>query len=49
MSRWLEIEDIEDLEVEGDMLNVLYESDDWGNNYIQIPIEMIKKKLEGEG
>ena len=46
MSRWYEIEDPNDLAVEDEMLIILYGSDDWGNNYIQIPIEMIKALLD---
>ena len=46
MSQWLEIVDIEDLEIDVDNLNVLYDCDIYGNKYITIPISLITKLIE---
>ena len=48
MSQWLEIVDIEDLEIDVDNLNVLYDCDIYGNKYITIPIALITKLIEAE-
>lgn len=45
MSEWLECKDKDDLEVDGEYLNVWFESDDFGNRYIQIPVDFIIEKL----
>ena len=44
MSIWYEIADQEDVELseDGRTIDVLVSSDDFGNNYVMIPIEFIK-------
>ena len=44
MSVWHEIKKQEDVEVseDGKTIDVLFSSDNWGNNYIQIPIKFIE-------
>ena len=48
MSNWIEIKKQEDVELSGDgkTIEVLYSSDEHGNNYIDIPIEFIKSVLQ---
>ena len=47
MSTWYELtEDDIDVSEDGTMLEVLYDTDDWGNNYMEIPIEAIERKLK---
>ena len=43
MSEWYEIKNKEDVEIskDGKSLEVLFNSNDWGNQYIIIPIEFI--------
>lgn len=43
MSRWKGITDPEDVEYDADdkTINILYETDRFGNNYIQVPISFI--------
>ena len=50
MSTWRMVEDIDDIAVSHDKktLEILIGSDDWGNNYIEVPIEFIAKRLNDE-
>lgn len=43
MSIWYEIKDPGDIELDGDELNVLYNSDNQGNYYVAIPIKFLTK------
>ena len=47
MSTWVEIKNQEDVELsdDGKTIEVLYSSDQHGNNYIDIPVEFIKSVL----
>ncbi len=48
MSFWQEIEDKDDVEIDGDDINVLTSSDNFGNNYIHFPKQWIIDLLEKE-
>lgn len=47
MSTWIEIKNKEDVELsdDGKHIEVLYSSDKFGNNYIEIPVEFLKSAL----
>lgn len=47
MSLWREIKDQDDVELskDGKTLDVLYDGDQHGNYYIEIPIEFVKRAL----
>ena len=47
MSVWYEIKDIEDIDIslDGEELHILFDSDDTGNNYVSVPVEMVEKVL----
>lgn len=47
MSVWHTVKDIDDIDIseDGKTLEVLLNSDNFGNNYIEIPIEFVVKKL----
>ena len=51
MSNWIEIKDSEDVSIDNVWGNVhiLYSSDDFGNNYISVPIEFIVGALSESG
>lgn len=48
MSVWYTIEDPEDVEIskDGKTMDVLFSTDDCGNNYVEIPIELVKSCLD---
>ncbi len=47
MSEWYEIEkDSVSLSLDGTKINVLFALNDWGNQYIEIPVEFIIEKLD---
>ena len=50
MSVWYEIQTQEDVDVslDGKFLNVLFSTDDAGNNYVEIPIKFILHCLHGK-
>ena len=50
MSIWIEIKDKDDVELsnDGKSVEVLYQTDDTGNYYIDIPIEFIKSLIKGD-
>ena len=47
MSEWYEIKDQDDVELseDGKTLDVLFKSDNFGNHYVEIPVEYISKVL----
>jgi len=47
MSEWYEVTDKEDVEIseDGQNVDVLFFTNDWGNQYIQIPIDIIHNVL----
>jgi hypothetical protein len=51
MSNWIEIKDQEDVTVDitDDQLEVMLEPDDFGNNYIVIPLSFVFKALHDVG
>ena len=48
MSEWIEIKDPEDVELseDGKHIEVLYNYNAFGNQYIEIPVEYIKNVME---
>jgi phosphoketolase len=50
MSAWIEIKNQEDVQLseDGRTIEVLYEENEFGNCYIEIPIEIIKNILPHE-
>jgi len=48
MSTWYNVKEQEDVEVsnDGETLDILFATDEWGNKYVEIPIEFVKKALE---
>ena len=46
MSTWIEIKDPDDIEVDGDDVNIFYSQDNLGSNFITFKKEIIKKLLE---
>ena len=44
MSEWITIKHAEDVELseDGKTIDVMYNTNEWGNQYIEIPIEFIK-------
>ena len=46
MSEWIEVKDFNDLDIDGEDLNILYEQDNFGAKYITIPMAFIVKILE---
>lgn len=51
MSTWIEIKDAEDIsyDPDDDEINVLYSDDDFGNNYISIPVSFIIEVFKDNG
>ena len=51
MSMWYEVDDIFDLGIsdDGKMLQVRFDTDCNGNNYVEVPMEILKEKLGAEG
>ena len=55
MSTGIEVKDIDDLDIidcgpkGGKVLSILYSSDDLGNNYIDIPLDLLVKFLQERG
>ena len=47
MSTWYEIEDPDDvdLSVDKNEVHILFDSDEWGNKYVSVPVEIIKALL----
>ena len=47
MSEWFEVKNKEDVEVYKDRkdLEILFNTNDWGNQYIIVPIEFIKNAM----
>jgi hypothetical protein len=46
MSEWFTVEEDDvSLSLDGKTINVLFASNDWGNQYIEIPVEFIKAVL----
>jgi hypothetical protein len=48
MSEWFKIEDKDDVSLseDGTTIHVLFASNDWGNQYIEIPLEFLVDKFE---
>lgn len=47
MSEWFTVEkDDVSLSLDGKTINVLFASNDWGNQYVEIPVEFIKNTLK---
>ena len=48
MSEWIEIKSLEDIELseDGKHIEVLYNTNMWGNQYIEIPVEFITNALK---
>ena len=54
MSTWIDIKEQDDVDYDSlpmteDTIDVLYSSDDFGNNYISIPVKFIIKVLKDNG
>jgi len=49
MSNWIEIKDRDDVEIDGDRLEIMLEPDDFGNNYVVVPLAFIKDALAVAG
>ena len=51
MSNWIEIKDAEDVNADNAWhdVHILYGSDDFGNNYITVPVKFIIKALTEVG
>lgn len=54
MSTWIEIKKQGDVEYDSlpmteDTIDILYSSDDFGNNYISVPVKFILKVLTDNG
>ncbi len=48
MSNWIEVTDPEDIEIDGEDINILYSNDKFGNNYIHFKKQMIIDLLAKE-
>lgn len=48
MSHWIEINNPDQVEIVDDELQILYDSDDWGNNYIALPMDIIRRLIESD-
>jgi len=48
MSTWIDITDPDDVEIDANLheMNILYGSDDFGNNYISIPLTIVMAAIE---
>jgi len=48
MSEWFEIKNQEDVKIseDGKTVDVLFNTNEWGNQYVEIPIEFIMNILE---
>jgi len=46
MSLWYEVKDIDDLDIDGEDLNILFNTDYNGNCYVTVPIALIKEVLK---
>lgn len=48
MSEWIIVEKQEDVELsdDGKTIEVLFQTNRWGNRYIEIPVEFVKSILE---
>ena len=54
MSTGIEVKDIDDLDIvdcgiKGKFLSILYSSDNYGNNYVDVPVNLIVKVLRDSG
>lgn len=49
MSNWIEIKDRDDVEIDEDRLEIMLEPDNFGNNYVVVPLEFIKEALSVAG
>ena len=47
LSYWIEITDPDDITIDGDDVDICYNSKD-GNNYITIKLDLLSKKLQEE-
>ncbi len=45
MSEWTEITDASLVEVDGEYIVVRYDTDQFGNKYVEIPIEIVRELL----
>lgn len=47
MSKWIKVESQEDVELseDGQMIEVYVDSDEFGNNYVEIPVGFVKQVL----
>lgn len=46
MSEWFRVEEDDvSLSLDGKTINVLFASNDWGNQYIEIPIEFVEREM----
>ncbi len=48
MSNWIEVTDHENIEIDGEDINILYSEDKFGNNYIHFKKQMIIDLLAKE-
>jgi hypothetical protein len=51
MNEWYTVKDSDDVSLskDGKTIDVLFDSNDWGNVYIEIPVEFIAKLLPPSG
>ena len=49
MSTWIEVTDIDDVEIDGDDINILYDHSPNGNNYITVPVHLMVRVLRDSG
>ena len=50
MSEWYEVKDADDIEIseDGKFVDILFDTNDFGNCYVIVPVEMIVKLLAEE-
>ena len=49
MSTWIEVTDIDDVEIDGSDVNIRYSHDRDGSNYITVPVHLMVRVLRDSG
>ena len=45
MSNWIEVDDPEDIDIDGDDIDIFIGNDKFGNNYVTIPLSIMQEKI----